>query len=204
MASLALLFLLMPAALADQLQIGGSFNYANIVLDGDHRTLGGGSMDPSYLNGAPLDYLYCVDLNHSVNAPGQYDSAGVNTNGFVNGALVPNAARVAWLLGKYGKAPGTNEAALQAAIWKTIYDNKAATGHLVTFDAAWAHTATAQVYFDALGNNSGNVQDFLWLSPVATGGSQGLVGHVPDGGITLMLLGGALVGLEALRRRSRA
>ena len=31
-----------------------------------------------------------------------------------------------------------------------------------------------------------------------------MFGGVPDGGVTLMLLGGALVGLEVLRRRSRA
>ena len=34
--------------------------------------------------------------------------------------------------------------------------------------------------------------------------SQEFIGYVPDGGMTLMLLGGALVGLETLRRRFRA
>ena len=34
--------------------------------------------------------------------------------------------------------------------------------------------------------------------------SQGTSVHVPDGGVTLMLLGGALVGIETLRRKFRA
>jgi hypothetical protein len=34
--------------------------------------------------------------------------------------------------------------------------------------------------------------------------SQEFIGYVPDGGMTLMLLGGALAGLETLRRRLRA
>ena len=47
---------------------------------------------------------------------------------------------------------------------------------------------------------------FAWLSPTETTRTvcQGLLGHlVPDGGMTLMLLGGTLVGVGTLRRKFR-
>lgn len=38
-------------------------------------------------------------------------------------------------------------------------------------------------------------------SPTPAGASQEFIGYVPDGGLTVILLGGALVGLETLRRK---
>jgi hypothetical protein len=60
-----------------------------------------------------------------------------------------------------------------------------------------------------------NANGNLFVADILCGASQtqcgGLTGpvdvsgpSVPDGGMTLMLLGGALVGLEGLRRRVRA
>jgi hypothetical protein len=64
-------------------------------------------------------------------------------------------------------------------------------------------------YLTALGSNSGNVSDFLWITPgrTDTAGSlsqfQGLVGiTVPEPGV-LTLLGLGLVALGITRRRSK-
>jgi hypothetical protein len=53
--------------------------------------------------------------------------------------------------------------------------------------------------------NDGSLRIGLHVQAIGTaGGSDSYVNTVPDGGMTLMLLGGALVGLGALRRRFRA
>lgn len=51
-----------------------------------------------------------------------------------------------------------------------------------------------------VGGNNNNIQ---FSTPFTTSGLVDAPPSVPDGGMTLMLLGGALVGLEALRRRLR-
>jgi len=59
-----------------------------------------------------------------------------------------------------------------------------------------AHTA-----LDAVDHGAG-VPDYKVYTP--TGNSQRYISLVPDGGMTLMLLGGVLVGLETLRRKLAA
>jgi hypothetical protein len=57
----------------------------------------------------------------------------------------------------------------------------------------------------AAGNLHNYVGDFAWLSPNGNDPNvmQGLLTSVPDGGMTLMLLGGTLVGVGTLRRKFR-
>ena len=50
---------------------------------------------------------------------------------------------------------------------------------------------------------SGNGGGALYAGPEAVGGATLNTVFVPDGGMTIMLLGGALVGLETLRRKFR-
>lgn len=54
-------------------------------------------------------------------------------------------------------------------------------------------------FLAAIGTGTGGQQ---FSTPFTTAGLVN-TGFVPDGGATLMLLGGALVGIEALRRRFR-
>lgn len=192
-------------ALADSLQLGGNYTGGIVmVIDGNTKTEGGGPIMPSYWNGQALDYVYCVDLFHNVNVPFTYTSASVNDDGIVNGAAVNNAGKVAWLLGTYANAQGTNKAALQAAIWTTIFNGY--QNHTVALSSTNTQTVkdAYNSYLSALGNNTGDVSEYMWFTPSPRNDMQGLVGHVPDGGMTLVLLGGALVGLQALRRRFQA
>ena len=71
----------------------------------------------------------------------------------------------------------------------------------ITFDLI-----NGQTYADTIAAlNSGELRIGLHVQSIGTtGGSDSYVNRVPDGGMTLMLLGGALVGLGALRRKFRA
>lgn len=53
--------------------------------------VGAGNFNPNTLAGEPLPYMYCVDILHTINAPGVY-SAQVNTIGYiVNDVSSPGA-----------------------------------------------------------------------------------------------------------------
>ena len=72
----------------------------------------GGSIDPSTLDGAALQYVYCASLFTTVYVSNPYAQTSVNKAGIIydlNGpgtgpAMVPNAGQVAWLLTTYGTA----------------------------------------------------------------------------------------------------
>ncbi|MGO9270525.1 MAG: Cys-Gln thioester bond-forming surface protein [Terriglobia bacterium] len=193
------------AARADtgNLSIGGTFNYVPTSV-GDE---GGGSVTVSTLNGVTLNWLYCVDLNDVVYVPGTYNNTTITSNGMANenGAFqtVNNAGEVAWLLDHYANSANgdTNaEVALQAAIWNVIY------GVGLNPSSVYYNSTIGTDYNNDLnGLGSAPLSTVLWISPGDGSGTiyQGLAGSVPDGGLTLMLLGGALVGLEALRRVCR-
>ena len=139
------------------------------------------------------------------------------------------AGQIAWLLNQYGTG-GQNTVAvegLQEAIWTVVYGQKF-TGFGTEVVGAAAQQAADLKALGYVDNGDGTFtrgpkplwsdpSQYLWFSPSDThpcGGPspscttgtepfQALVGSVPDGGVTLMLLGGALVGLETLRRKLR-
>ncbi len=188
---------------ADILQLGGTFSSPiPMNINGTLSNEGGGSIEPSSLNGNTLAWVYCVDLFRNISVPGTWSSAVVTTTGVVNGSLVNNAGEVAWLLSKYGVAgQGDQAKALQAAIWHVIFDGVG--GNTVALDS----TAPIGVKNDynnmlaALGSNTGNVSDFLWLTPGGNNHSyQGLVTPVPEP--TTMIAGALLLlpfGASAMR-----
>lgn len=200
--ALAIVVLGSGMALADDLNVGGNFNMIPLS-SGDE---GGGSITTSYLNGGQLSWLYCVDLNHTITVPGDYNNTATTSNGMVNGGLVNNAGQVAWLLDHYATADigdKTGQVALQAAIWHEIYGvglNPGSSYYTLAIQADYT------AYITGVGSDP--LANVKWFSPGIQGDPtvyQGLVGPgVPDSGVTLLLLGGALVGLETLRRRLHA
>lgn len=200
-------------ARADILELGGTFSYIPMTIDNTTNvTEGGGSITVSKLNSVTLDWVYCVDLFTNVYVPGTYNNTAVRYDGKIlksvsEPVIVNNAGKVAWLLNEYaGQADESFEQiALQSAIWETIYGYDKAHLNLASTHAAMI---AKNDMLAALGSNTSAVSGFRWLTPMKSGSSvvyQGLVTHaVPDGGMTLMLLGGALIGLETLRRKARA
>ncbi len=114
---------------------------------------------------------------------------------------------VAWLAYTFaGVANGSGydgEVGLQAAIWHVIY------GVALTSNNTAGAIADYNADLAALAALGGNVPDYTadltWLSPNGNDPNvmQGLLTDVPDGGMTLMLLGGSLVGIGTLRRKFR-
>ena len=200
---------------SDDLYVGGNYNLVPMST-GDE---GGGSITVSSLNGVTLAWLYCVDLYDNIPVPGDFNNTTTTSNGMVtelnaplgtSGGVVINAGQVAWLLDTYataaiGNTPAQVDAqvALQAAIWHEVYGIGLNTGsghYNATIGTDYA------TYLTGVGSDP--LSNVYWFTPRKTGDStvyQALVGGpVPDGGMTLMLLGGALVGLETLRRKLRA
>ena len=109
-------------------------------------------------------------------------------------ATVNNAVDVAWLLHTFAAGASGYDAqvGLQAAIWHEIYGvdltSSNTAGAIADYNADLAALGTA-------GNLPNYVSQFSWLSPNGNDPNvmQGLVTKVPDGGMTLMLLGGTLI-----------
>lgn len=190
---------------ADILMLGGTYSTPiPMRIDNVTQNEGGGSIEPSTLNGSPLSWVYCVDLFRNISVPGTWNTAGVTTTGDVNGSPVNNAGQVAWLLANYGTAGQSDQAkALQAAIWHVIFNG--AGGHTVALDvsAPAAVTSDYNAMLSLLGSNTGNVGNYLWLTP---GGSdhtfQGLVTTTPVPEPTTMIAGALLLlpfGASAMR-----
>jgi hypothetical protein len=144
-----------------------------------------------------------------VYVPDTYNNTSVNALGQIHGGALPGppdaAAKIAYLLENYGiGGQGDQAIALQASIWTVEGFGVLGNG------ASTAQKGYYQTYMDkvtASGGDAESIKDFAWMSPGKAGSDtiyQGLVTRVPDGGMTLMLLGGAMVGLAALRRRFRA
>ncbi len=201
------------STLTSTLVLGNDYTRIASLLDKDgdkvwdpvHRVLGGGSIDPSTLDGVALRYLYCVDLFRYIYPRTSYPQTYVNDEGNIYGKLLPHAGQVAWLLANYGTGgQGDQAVALQAAIWNVVHGSS-----VYRIDRAYYGEGSAVVtLYDnmlaALG--TGDVSEFLWITPgrntyFGKVFYQGLVGDpVPIPG-AVWLLGTGLVGLAVLRRK---
>ncbi len=193
-----------PWAQADLLSVGGNYTHPVYLLNnGTPLTDGGGSVEPSYLNGNLLGFLYCVDPWTVVYPNTNYNNTVVTTNGVINGAAVNNAGQIAWLLTQYGAGGQGDQAyALQAAIWHVVDPN-------LTIDPTRSSANQVNLYntyLATLGTNTGDVGAFLWISPAISGSSTKYQGLVAPGNpvpipAALWLLASGLIGVIGIRRK---
>lgn len=155
---------------------------------------------------------YCVDLKHYISVPGTFGANPALMSSWSAGPLAgpdsgaAGGALAAWLFNTYSASASTaaDQAALQLAIWEVLYDTtdkdvKTGPGFYATGNTATLNAANALL----AGLPSSYSGDAAWLQVLDThtNYTQDVMGGpVPDGGMTLLLLGGALVGLGALRR----
>jgi len=196
---------------------------------------GAGPIGPSTFTGTILGNtfinssiypVYCVDLFHNVGVPSNWPNATVSTAGVINGLLVNNAGEVAYILDTIAPqaTTTTQEAAVQALIWTTIYDgsNPPATyvdGNKVTADPNAYYYSSYTGYLAELGSHTAALDTVAWVTPDPVNKNvQGQAFALPSpvapmgGGVpispvpvpaALFFVGPALVGLfGGLRRRS--
>ncbi|HEY1603388.1 MAG TPA: PEP-CTERM sorting domain-containing protein [Pirellulales bacterium] len=201
---------------ATTLDAGANFQNGPLYItltganDGQPFQTSSGSISPSFLDGVPVPYLYCVEITTNINVPGSY-FATLSDAGIVHGGLLSNAGQVAWLLDNI--APGATSAdaqeGLQAAIWSQVFGANfgLATGPGET-------SAAIQGFYNAdlaaLGTNTSPLSDVIWISPYNSDGSnaQGLVtssSHPVPEPSTAILLGlgiASLVGYSLRKRKA--
>jgi len=156
---------------------------------------------------------YCVDLFREMTTP--QDVVVGTTAGIATGAQ-DAGGKVAWLLNTFAPlvSSGVQAAALQVAIWESLYDNDhnlaAGTFQLVTDSTAYTGAAKAQLIADQandylnqlyLPGGGYNTSTATWLHAVEPSGGQDQITTTPEpASLTLLGMGGLL----AFRRRRTA
>ena len=169
-------------AVADDLNLGGSFNSGGFYTFNGSSPGGGGSIGPSSLNGVALPWVYCIDVPDNVYVSTDYQHTTVSTNGtakygtpaenpWSTGGLVsvPQAQGVANLVGTFANQANVGTPAqqavlqdgLQAAIWATIYGYGTATKGLFVTDSS----VLAQMNYDLAHEQHFAISSVYWLSP---------------------------------------
>ena len=201
LASLALLFVLLPAAQAGPVSI--------TFLGPTTGSFGGVGLDPYQFSVGGVDmWLNCDDWPDHI-ASGDTWTADVIAG---SGALAGTRMSI-----YNGWSEAQADAAYSAKAWLEL--NSSAAANPAYSYALWAimcpgcgvpsptGAAALVTLAEAAAAADPTLRDSLTIySPIAArpdGSFPQELNSVPDGGVTLMLLGGALVGLETLRRRFR-
>jgi hypothetical protein len=196
-ASLGLLFFMVPAAHADSTMVFGSNPYG---VSGPYWI----SVDGTLMS------LFCDDYVDHIGS-GSTWSAAVISGSTGDLSTTQMASRNGWTTTQANTAydakawleinmTNANRDQYNYAIWEIF--NHSLIGSLPDESALIATATTNGVGFHEF------VTVYSPTAPISagynTGGTAQEFDRVPDGGMTLMFLGGVLVGLETLRRRFRA
>lgn len=198
--------------------------YANETATAIHLT----TADPSVGAGHQSIWTYCTDLTGALNVPqsANFDrivgagQTGLDPSNPWGAGGFQNAA---FLVEKYGATASANPVAgagLQLAVWKSLYDSTGLQQGNFAFNSGnfkvssvsdQAMLADANTYLASLKGSDYQAVSSYWLKPNPSGFpgnvGQGLIdpvsggGAVPEGGVTIGLLGMALGGLVLMRKQ---
>jgi hypothetical protein len=213
MKRLGLVLLLVAALFVPAAQAGEI-----IIATGDRVIVTTG---PAGLSGSPywidgpgtLDfYSFCLELDEHIFSGTEYYvklSDAADPGGVGGGSPDPLSSETAYLYSRFRSGaialPTLDDWwGLQLAIWRLEDEVDVTYGGRGT---AVARIAADAFYADAMAKKDGSLYDVavmqLWGDRSFTEGYQDMLTTVPDGGATLMLLGAALMGLGAVRRKFR-
>lgn len=209
--------------------LGGEFTFKVIDASGGFSLAGAGYAEGVTKNiaGFPTSFqTFCLETNEVIKSGFTYNAAlsSSATLGGVGGATSgsdPVSQGTGWLYAKfavgtlvpyaYGGTAAERQAsadALQRTIWwleNESSDLAPGTVYDALLIAQFGSLANARL--DGIGANYGvfaaNLTADLCNGAVRGPNCQSILFRVPDGGATLMLLGGALMGITALRRKIR-
>jgi hypothetical protein len=216
-----LLLLLLVVGVAPRTAHAASINFqslgkAEVVTVAGVRNVSAwaGELTWTWLDGKPAGsentfYSYCVDLLNNETA--------VQNVSVISSAATDGAEKAAWLFNTYAPivhaGSGSMAAGLQLAIWEVLYDDGLS---LTGGDKFWVVTtgtyatssnaiAAGTEYLTALAasGESYKMARATILDAQPGAGQDQIIRSVPEPG-TLLLLGGALLGMALARGRSRA
>lgn len=198
--------------------------YANETATAIHLT----TADTSVGVGHQSIWTYCTDLRGALNVPqsANFDrilgagQTGLDPSNPWGAGAFQNAA---FLVDKYGAAASADPVAgagLQLAVWKSLYDSTGLQQGNFNFNSGnfrvisvtdQAMLADASTYLASLSGSGYVPINNYWLRPNPSGFpgnvGQGLIdpvrggGSVPEGGVTIGLLGMAVGGLVLMRKQ---
>lgn len=189
------------------LDYGVGASPAHITYQGHDYSVWAGKM-ATYLGGTlgnplpPNDgmfsgYSFCVDLDHFIGLPTEYEVEVLSTSQLLHGG------RAAWLYNSFAPTATTTlqAAGLQLAIWDVVYDDGDGLG---TGTFRYTGGLAAGAVTDAntfLASSAGKFSEAGYLKPTGTYG-QAMLHTVPEPG-TLGLLGLGLFSFAGLKLRRR-
>lgn len=208
------LALLTPAADAVPLWVGWGIQDGTASLAINGQSLGSPVYTGAFearqggVDGTSLGYVYCVDLEHSMNLNRTMEFDAFETThpdlnqAPANGFVRRNGSWAAWLYYNYGRnvTNASQAGAMQVALWEILYDGDAnlRTGNFA-LTGSFAHESQAQAYL-ALAPAANWVQAYYRHTGSLQQDIIGPMNPVPEPG-TILLLGSGLLAVGAAFRR---